>query len=68
MSHLIRVHDFVKLASKHGFDMWYDPNIRLWTLMNSNNQAVDYFTRAVLLKMGLDRFARVYLGVRDGNV
>jgi hypothetical protein len=63
MSHLIRVHDFVKLASKHGFDMWYDPKIRLWTLIDRDNNVVDYFTRAVLLKMGLNSFARVYLGV-----
>lgn len=65
MSTLIRVHDFVRLAKKHGFDMWYDPSIRLWTLMNSRGEVVDYFTRAVLNKMGFDRFAKVYLGVKN---
>lgn len=61
MSHLLRVHDFVRLAKEHGFDMWYDPNVRLWTLMDPQGQVVEYFTRAVLRKMGFDRFAKVYL-------
>lgn len=61
---LLHVHDFVKLASEHGYSMWYDPNIRLWTLMDSGGQVVDYFTRAVLRNMGLSRFAQVYLGAK----
>lgn len=66
MSDLLRVHDFVRLAKQHGFDMWYDPAIRLWILMNDQGEAVEYFTRAVLRKMGFKRFAKVYLGVEDG--
>lgn len=65
MSNLLRVHDFVKLASRHGFDMWYDPNIRFWTLIDDHGRVVDYFTKSVLNSMGLDKFARVYLNLQD---
>lgn len=68
MSDLLRVHDFVKLAAKYGFDMWYDPSLRLWTLVDTNNEVVDRFTRTVLRNMGIKRFAEVFLGVKDGHL
>ena len=66
MGQLIRVHAFVKLANEYGYDMWYDPAIRMWTLMNPHGDVESYFTRAVLINMGLTRFATVYLGAKNG--
>lgn len=65
---VMRVFDYVRCASAADFDLWYDPFRKVWWLQDRKNfAATQAFHKALLIGMGLERFAFTYLQREYGN-
>ncbi len=55
-------YDFVALARDYKFDLWYNPQGKMWNLTSRDDlKYALHFTRSQLLNMNIERFRWLYL-------